>query len=302
MLSRILPAPIIGALSLLLHTLNTFFWFVPILLLALVKGMIRFRRVTRWSNHWLNVCASGWIAVNDVIHSLTKRIDWHIEIPQALSRKHWYLVIANHQSWVDIFALQKAFNRKIPFLKFFLKQQLIWVPVLGVAWWALDFPFMRRYSKSYLKKYPHKKGKDFETTAKACQKFKYIPISIMNFVEGTRFTQEKHRLQQSPFNHLLKPKSGGIGYVLTLMGNEIRELVDVTICYPDNGDFTFWDFLCGRVKNIVVQAELKAIPDDIRGDYINDAETRKKVQAWINQIWLEKDKKIAELQQKYQSH
>ncbi len=292
MLKNILPGSLIGIIALLLHTLNTIFWFIPIFLFALLKGLFQIPMVTRSCNTLLNFFASSWICVNDWIHCLTKSIRWRIDIPTNLSTRNWYLVIANHQSWVDIMALQKAFNHQIPFLKFFLKQQLFWVPVLGLAWWALDFPFMRRYNKSYLKKHPEKRGKDFETTRKACEKFKTIPISIMNFVEGTRFTEQKKRAQNSPYQHLLKPKSGGIGYVLTLMGGEIHHLLDVTICYPQNKDVSFWDFLCGRVPEIHLSARLLDIPDAMKGDYINDSNTRKIVQHWIKDIWLVKDQKL----------
>jgi len=250
--------------------------------------------VTRWCNRWLNAFASGWIGTNTLITRYTKNIEWQVSLPPGLSRDDWYLVVANHQTWVDILALQQTFNGKIPFLKFFLKQQLFWVPVLGIAWWALDFPFMQRYSKSYLKKYPHKKGKDFETTRKACEKFKSIPISIMNFAEGTRFTTAKHQQQGSPYSRLLKPKAGGIGYVLTLMP-EIKHLLDVTICYPDQQAFNFWDYMCGRVSKVHIEAKLIEIPADVRGNYIDNAETRRELQQWLNQLWQQKDERLAQL-------
>ena len=208
--------------------------------------------------------------------------------------------MANHQSWVDILVLQNTFNRKIPFLKFFLKQQLVWVPVLGMAWWALDFPFMKRYSKSYIKKNPHKKGQDFETTKKACEKFKTIPISIMNFAEGTRFTEAKHDRQNSPFTNLLKPKAGGIGYVLTLMGEEITKILDVTIDYPNHHSPSFWDLMTGRLDKIIVTAKLIDIPEDVQGSYIENSQQRKKVQKWVNQLWHEKDKQLSLLREKEQ--
>lgn len=133
------------------------------------------------------------------------------------------------------------------------------------------------------------KGKDFETTRKACEKFKSIPISIMNFAEGTRFTQEKHMKQKSPYTNLLKPKAGGIGYVLTLMGDEIKKVVNVTINYPDNKHVGSWDFLTGKIHRIQVHVELIDVPAEVQGNYIEDPENRKRVQKWLNQLWLEKD-------------
>ena len=210
-----------------------------------------------------------------------------------MSPKDWYLVIANHQSWVDILVLQRVFNRKIPFLKFFLKQELIWVPFLGLAWWALDFPFMKRYSKSFLAKHPHLKGKDMETTKKACEKFQFKPVSIMNFVEGTRFTESKHKRQASPFTHLLKPKAGGVAFVLNAMGDQLHKLIDVTIDYP-SGVPTYWDFVSGKVKDIRVNISVTPIKDLFENgvfndNYFDDPEQRSRFQQWLNERWHSKD-------------
>lgn len=293
MLAKILPSHLIGLISLSLHILNILFWVPLILMISIIKIIFQIKIITAGCNYLLNFFATNWISINSIIHKITKPIQWQVSIPKDLSTKSWYLVISNHQSWADILALQHVFNRKIPFLKFFLKQQLFWIPVIGLAWWALDFPFMKRYSKSYLKKNPHKKGQDFKTTKKACEKFKSIPISIMNFVEGTRFTQAKKQIQNSPYDNLLKPKAGGIGYILTLMGNEINQVLNVTISYPNNSAFSSWDFLCGKVTYIKIDAELLTIPDSVKGDYVNSSENRKQTQQWVNRLWIKKDKQLS---------
>ena len=165
------------------------------------------------------------------------------------------------------------------------------MPVLGLAWWALDFPFMKRYSKEFLRKHPHLQGKDIEITKKACQKFKTIPVSVINFVEGTRFTTKKHNRQQSPFTHLLKPKAGGIAFVLDAMGEYLSSLLNVTIVYPE-GAQNFWAFLCGKVPKVIVNVEALPITDEIIGDYFNDPEFRNNFQEWVNTLWVEKNKTI----------
>ncbi|MGB4267729.1 MAG: acyltransferase [Spirochaetota bacterium] len=242
-------------------------------------------------NKTLDTIACCWIYCNNAGLKITRTINWDVTGVENLSKKSWYIVIANHQSWTDIVVLQKILTGKIPFLKFFLKKELIWVPILGLAWWALDFPFMRRYSQSFLLKYPHLRGKDIEVTKKACQKFKYIPVSIMNFVEGTRFTPEKHSKQESPYKNLLKPKSGGIGFVFSTMGNMITSILDVTIVYPQ-GRMSFWDFLCGRVNIIKVHVEEIPVTDDFVGDYVDDPVFKNKFQQWLNDLWYEKDIRI----------
>ena len=286
--------PIVGVVGLLLFSANTLFWFTPILVFSIIKLLLPLHFLVQSINKALNFCATQWISVNSFLaQPLCKvNITWPEEA--NFSTKDWYLVTANHQSWVDIYVLQKIFNNKIPFLKFFLKKELIYVPLLGIAWWALDFPFMKRHSKSYLKKNPDKKGSDLETTKQACEKFKHIPISVMNFAEGTRFTEEKFQRQNSPFPHLLKPKSGGIGTVLSILGQQMHTLVDVTIVYPD-GIPTFWDFLSGKINRIEVFVNQYNIDHAITAD-MGSQEGRVQIQSFVNQIWQEKSERISHYQ------
>lgn len=278
-----------GLLSMMLLYINTLFWFGPLMVVAMFKLVVPISGWRKFCGIILNAIAVTWISINNFNMWWSQRIRWDIRGLEGLSLKEWYLVISNHQTWVDIVVLQKVFNRKIPFLKFFLKKELIWVPILGVAWWALDYPFMKRYSPAFIKKNPHLKGKDIEITRKACRKFKGIPVSIMNFVEGTRFTEEKHNQQKSPFKHLLKPKAGGIGFVLSTMGEQLNGILNVTIVYP-GGDTRFWSFLCGRIKEIRVVIEKMPLTRDLLGDYVEDKDFQEKFQKWLNGIWTKKDK------------
>ena len=284
-------------LSFLLYSVNTIFWFTPIIILAVFK-LIPIYAVRRLITIGLDFCASSWVTVNTGIQKLFGDYKLHVSGQTELSEKEWYLVLANHQSWTDILILQRMFNGKVPFLKFFLKQELLYVPVLGLAWWALDFPFMRRYKKSFLAKYPHLKGKDLETTKKACERFKYKPVSVMNFIEGTRFTPAKHKIQDSPYHGLLRPKAGGVGFVLTVMGEQLHKVIDVTIYYPGKKIPTFYHFLSGRIKDVYLHVNLHDITKDLIGDYANDAEYKKKLHHWINVVWTEKEKTMLQLKQK----
>ena len=211
----------------------------------------------------------------------------------GLDRQGRYLVLCNHQSWVDILVLQHCLNRKLPFMRFMLKQQLIWVPILGVAWWALDMPFMRRYSRQELIKNPSLRGKDLENAARACEKLKHIPASMMSFPEGTRFTQAKQTQQNSPYKHLLIPRYGGIGQVLYSFGDTLQTAIDVTIFYP-YGVPTLWQFVSGQVGKIAVSARSIPIEHGLRG--INFRENRiakRRLKIWLDTIWAEKDELLA---------
>jgi len=273
---------------------NTIFWCTPLFALTILKFLIPVTRFRKWCNQTLNTLATGWVGINIINQRLFSKTSIEVQGLRKLSLNEKYLVLANHQSWVDILVLQRIFHRKIPFLKFFLKKELIWFPVLGQAWWALDFPFMKRYSKQFLKKKPHLKGKDLEITKKACEKFKTSPISIMNFVEGTRFTVEKHKRQQSPYRSLLKSKAGGVGYVLTSMGHQLNAILDVTIVYPD-GVKNFWSFLCGDIREVKVRVRSMPVTADLLGDYTTDRSFRARFHTWLNDLWKEKDQSIQDM-------
>ena len=280
------------AFNLLIIVVNTLVLTIPLLVLALVKLLVPVRAFRHRISRVLVRIAESWIWVNSTLVTFVAGLNLQVEGLQGLKREGWYLVICNHQSWADIPVLQKVFNRRIPFLKFFLKRELIWVPVLGLAWWALDFPFMNRYSKELLKRRPELRGKDTEATRKACEKYRHLPVSVMNFVEGTRFTQAKHDRRGSPYQHLLVPRSGGIALVLDAMGSMLNAIVDVTLIYP-NGRPGMFDLLSGRVRTVKVHIDVIPIPAELLGgDYENDKDFRIRFQAWLNGRWAIKDEII----------
>ncbi len=242
--------------------------------------------------------APAWVDINGFIFKLTLPTTWDIEGKGELDPQHWYFVIANHQSWVDILVLHKVFNRKIPFLKFFLKRELLWsLPFASWVCWALDFPFVTRYRKNYLKKYPEKKGQDIETTRRSCEIFKIEPTTIASYPEGTRFSHQKQENQNSPYHHLLKPKAGGLAFSLFLMQGYIKHLINTTIIYPD-GKFSLIDLIFGQIPKIIVRYEVIPVPASMVGDYTQDKGFRTLFQQQLNQYWKEKDALIEKYLQK----
>ncbi len=271
---------------------NTVIHATPLLAIALFKAVFPFERLRLACNPLLTGLAENWIAVNSGMLDLFTRTRFAVDLPPTLRRDGHYLVLANHQSWVDIVVLQKVFNRRIPFLRFFLKRQLFWVPVLGLAWWALDFPFMGRYTRRQIEKNPELGRRDMETTRRACEKFRSIPVSVMNFVEGTRFTPEKHAAQASPYTHLLKPRSGGVAFVIGAMGDSLQSVIDVTVLYP-GGRPSMVDLMGGRIPEIRVIVQERPIPQALLGgDYQEDRAFRARFQQWMNALWQEKDAQI----------
>ena len=282
-----------GIIFLFIIIINTVFW-VPILLVfSLVKFIIPIRSIQSLLSQFLVWIANNWIWLNSSSHRLLHGNLTEVIGLSELAMDDWYLVISNHCSAADIPILQSIFMHRVPFLKFFLKKELIYVPLLGLAWWALDFPFMRRFSADYLAKNPHMKGKDLEVTKKACEKFKDYPISVINFVEGTRFTQIKKEKQHSKYKHLLKPKSGGIGFVLGSMGEQMTYLIQVSIKYSPKAP-SAWEYMTGNYDKVVVNVRKVIIPENLKSkNYITDMPFRKNLQAWLNEIWLEQDRSLS---------
>ena len=286
-----LPAPMRGVITATILGLNTLTIALCLVPPALLKLLIPAQGMRRICDRLMNGLASLWVGINNAWIAAASPAAWDVQGVEGLHRRGWYLVSSNHQSWVDILVLQRVFHGHIPFLKFFLKQELIWVPVIGLAWWALDFPFMKRGKGSGAR------HNDLKTTREACEKFKLIPTTVINFVEGTRFTPAKRAAQQSPYRHLLKPKIGGLGIALAAMGEQFEALLDVTIVYP-KGSPTFWQLLCGEIDAVTVRVQRREIPSQVlRGDPVRDKAYRQRIGQWVDMQWGDKDRLIDELLQ-----
>ena len=283
-----------GIVAFFLLVINTLFWCAFLLTIAILKLLLPIQSWKRTCTKLIINIGECWIYCNGLWIKLLHRPAWTIDGFESLDQSDWYLSVANHQSWADIFVLQGITNRKIPMLKFFMKHVLIWVPVIGLAWWALDMPFLKRYTKEQLEKNPQLRGKDIKAMEKSFDRFSRYPVSIFSFAEGTRFSVKKKTDQMSNYKNLLNPKSGGIGLTLTTMPY-IRMLLDFTIYY-EGAKRTFWDFLCGRMSDVTIKVKQIKIPDNLLGrNYEEDIKFREDLKEWIEGLWLEKDNYIEEI-------
>ena len=278
-----------GSLSFLLLVINTLFWCSFLLTIAVFKLLLPIESWKTLCTKWIIAIGECWIFCNGLWIKLLHKPQWTVNGFDSLNQSEWYLTMANHQSWADIFVLQGITNRKIPMLKFFMKDVLIWVPVIGLAWWALDMPFLKRYTQEQVKKNPSLRGKDVIEMKKSFGRFARYPVSIFSFAEGTRFTEAKRVSQDSPYDQLLKPKSGGIGLTLSTMPY-IKKALDFTIKYNSNYR-TFWDFLCGRMSSVEIQVKIIDVPGNlVQKNYIEDEKFREELKEWLYSIWEEKNK------------
>jgi 1-acyl-sn-glycerol-3-phosphate acyltransferase len=276
-------------------SLHSAFWLAILYVFALVRFLLPFGSVRRECAKILVRIGQGWVWSNRFLmdHLIrTKRIVRGVE---GFDPERSYLVCSNHRSWIDPLFLSDSLQGRVPFFRFFAKRGLIWLPFFGVAFWALDFPFMRRYSREHLEKNPEDRGKDLDTARQLSEKFRRMPTSVVNFAEGTRFTRAKHDAQSSPYEHLLKPRAGGSAYVISVMGERLAGMVDCTIVYPHD-TVDFGDFLCGRIPWMVLEVQQREIPKRfVEGNYLDDPTHRDEAQAWMREIWEEKDRRIGEI-------
>jgi 1-acyl-sn-glycerol-3-phosphate acyltransferase len=293
-------ALVVRALAILiLLPLNLLFWGTPVMLGGIVKLLTFGGDNKRRLILGLTRLADGWVACNGRIFDTFLDTKWHVEGLDELRPDGHYLVVSNHVSWVDIFAVFRVFHRRAPFIRFFLKQALIWFPVAGQACAALGFPFMRRYTAEYLARHPEKRGRDLETTRIACRRYRKIPVTILNFAEGTRFDEEKREDQASPYRHLLRPRIGGIGFVIASMADVLDAMYDLTLVYP-NRDVTMWQFISNRLPWVEVRARRIEIPAEFHGAAVTEpGPERERFKAWVEELWRQKDETIEKVLASY---
>lgn len=288
-------AHILLVLNVSLVILNSALCSIVICAIAVLKVLLPTAKLKARATQLANQVMWIWATLNAGILSLSNRVEWDIEGGEELKKDGWYLMISNHLSWTDIVVLCCVFKDRIPMPKFFLKQALLYVPFIGMACWALDMPFMRRYSREYLLRNPHKRGQDLETTRRSCKKFKHTPTTVVNYVEGTRFTPEKQKKSRAGYDYLLQPKTGGIAYTLAAMGEQFENIIDVTLAYPENTHKPFKDMLMGRMTKIVVRIRILPVDEKVSGDYFNDKPYKRQFQQWLGDVWQDKDEVLKQI-------
>lgn len=288
-----LPAPILLVLNLLGIAFITLVLALPMLVLVLIRFILpkQVAKVIDKINQGIFRIWCEFIA--GLIH-LTNKVEWHIpkEIPTI---KGSCILICNHISWTDIVILLYIFRGKIPITKFFLKKSLIYIPIIGLVCYALGMPFLNRYSRQQLLKNPKLLQKDIQSTKKACQLLLETPSTLVNFLEGTRYTKEKAKLQNSPYKNLMPPKVASLGVSLGLIGRKVDCILNTTLLYPDNTGNIFIQMLQGRLHTIIATVERIEITDDLIGDYLKDKKYKADFTNKMKDLWSQKDQHITNL-------
>lgn len=289
-----LPGFVLLVFSVAMVILNTALVSLLIGVLAILKLLLPIAAIRHRLTQACNGVMYGWLCGNALMLRLVNRVEWEVHDTTQLNPKGWHMVICNHQSWADIVLIGDIFRNRLPVPKFFLKHDLLYVPFVGLACWGLDMPFMRRYTRQQLLKNPALRGKDVTTAREACAKFRAIPTTVINFVEGSRFTPQKRAETKSPYQHLLTPKPAGLAMAINVLGEQFEKIVNVTLAYPDNQERPFHDMLSGRMKRIQVWIEEIPVTEVQRGDYMKDKPFKRGFQQWLSDVWQRKDQLLNE--------
>lgn len=285
---------LLGALNLTLFITVLAVSFALFLPFAVLKLLLPVPALQRFMTRMMTRVSHGpWRLGNAVVFLMTLGHHRDIQIDGTLSMDESWLLVSNHRSWVDIPLLVDVVGREIPFPRFFLKRQLLWVPIIGFAGWALDMPFMKRHTRAEIAANPALAREDLETTRRACEKFRSQPVTVVNFLEGTRFTPAKHDTRSSPFQHLLRPKSGGLAFAVDAMGEQFAGVIDVTLAYRPSRRGPLWSFLCGDQRGMQVHVAVRPLPAEfLHGHYQDDPQYRARFQTWVNDLWRDKEARI----------
>lgn len=292
---RFLPPCILGCICMLLFWVNCFILPSCLFILIFFNLFIPKSRLKCGYERWLNEFPRYWGTSSMKMVQFLNGMKVEVRGAENLNRKTWYMMMANHNSFSDILLLHLAFDNRVSPLRFFMKNNLKYIPFIGQVCLVLGYPLMKRHTKSQVAKNPKLKGSDLEATKRACERFKKMPMTIISFPEGTRYRPEKARIRKSPFKNLLKPKAGGVAFALGAMQDCLEKIIDVTIVYDTQKPLSFLSFYGGAAKRVIVEVKEFPITEELIGDYESNREHRVQFQAWLNQRWQEKDERIGQI-------
>lgn len=294
-----LPAPLLFLLNFTLISVVTVVLAIPVFALALVRLLLPFKFVLALVDKVNQAVFYLWVSNNSFLMWLTNRIKWDIKGADIKKIQGSCFIISNHVTWTDIVMLGHIYRGKIPITKFFLKHSLIYIPILGQACYSLGMPFLRRYSRNELLKNPKLKMKDINATRKACLNLLEHPSSLVNFVEGTRYTPQKAAAQKSPYRHLMPPKAASLAIALGLIGEHIDCMLNTTLIYPGKHEGSiFMQMLCGRLNHVIARVEVidkETIAAHMVGDYLHDKQFKHAFTMYLRDMWQRKDEQIEAL-------
>jgi lysophosphatidic acid acyltransferase/lysophosphatidylinositol acyltransferase len=198
------------------------------------------------------------------------------------------LLLANHQSIIDPLIILILARRLggLRYLKWFVKESLLYVPFLGWGLWFLDCVFLKRNW-----------NQDEKSIASHFQKILRLkdPVWLVSFPEGTRKT-ERGLLEgkkfaemngQKPFERVLFPRYKGFLGNMEGMGNRLEWIYDLTLVYftPKLSWVQLFTGDLGRVKIVLEKIPRQELPLD-----------SKSLRLWLIDRFRKKDAILADFE------
>ena len=261
-----------SVLSFTFITLNLLFWLPFLLLSALLRFVFPLSAVISLTDvlvdkvYRIAAGIHGWWI--ETVLGVRFQIEDKDHVLDNLRANESPLIIANHRSWFDIFTLQTLICRNGPMLKFLIKTELLWVPVLGWVCIALNFPRLQRKGDR------EARSRDLEIVQHASLQLGSSPGALLLFPEGTRFTDAKRSASNSPYQSLLRPKPGGFGMIFSSVP-DTTTIIDFSLGYQ-SGDDNCWRCMSGLVDVVHVKVT-RAAKSSIDG------------LEWLEECWRQKD-------------
>ncbi len=261
---------VISVLSALWVALNLVTGLIILLIILLVAWVVPSKTVTAISQRLTAKLYRCAVRVNSFW--MKKVVGIEVEVKGELNAHPNPVVICNHQTWFDIPLVQEVITANGPMIKFLVKRELTWVPIIGWICLALDFP---RLQRNGTKNKNGRSSDDLRLIQKASQNHSDVSGALLLFPEGTRFTNDKQTQQGSPYQHLLKPRSGGIKMIKRHVSAD-TPIVDITINYHQE-NVNIWRCLHGDPKKVTITIEHHLFSE------VDD------VNQWLNDQWFAKD-------------
>ncbi len=207
---------------------------------------------------WVKSCYDLWIRyVRWMMH--TQCVMQVAPIVDQPNQGH--ILMANHQSWLDILVLLAVFETHIPPLRFVMKDSLQWVPVVGLICRVLGYPLIDRT----------KPKKAYQQLKHSVHTSTEVSTWVI-FPEGTRFHPSK---TTSPHAKVLIPKPAGLFTLIQLLKDHHPTILDVTIQYQ--GASSFLAFFQGNIPHMTVHHHTVIPPED-----------KKAFSHWLKSLWHQK--------------
>ncbi|KAK3774603.1 hypothetical protein RRG08_035032 [Elysia crispata] len=231
-------------------------------------------------SHWSQVAflAQWWSGTEIVLYMKPEDLKY-------LGKEH-ALALLNHKydiDWVMTWIMSERFAC-LGSTKVFSKKSLLYVPLIGWAWYFTETIFLKR-------QWEHDKNSIRRDLQRSCDYPKGYYVTLLLFPEGTRFTEKKHqaslevcRAKGYPeLKHVLLPRPKGFAVTVHGLKGHFQSIFNCTVGFENNGLApTLMNIVNG--KPLVGHFHMERIPlEDV------PSETEEESAVYLRELFKKKD-------------